>query len=153
VVLASIEGLQSVRGNLTNNFVRAVEAIASNAHVYLTGVGKSGIIATKIAATSEHRHTRDIPTPARRFPVTSVLSAKTTSSSQSARAVKRANDFLSDLKKSGTTIIPSHRTQPQWPHSPTSFSTCDHREACPLNSPHNQYHRGTGRVTPSPSHS
>src|SRR5437763_12517567 len=47
-----IEGLQSVRENLTTNFVRAVEAIASSkAHVYVTGLGKSGIIATKIAAT------------------------------------------------------------------------------------------------------
>ncbi len=44
--------LQSVRGNLTANFVRAVEVIASSkAHVYVTGLGKSGIIATKIAAT------------------------------------------------------------------------------------------------------
>src|SRR5215475_1117125 len=47
-----IEGLQSVRATLNGSFVRAVELIASsNGHVYVTGVGKSGIIANKIAAT------------------------------------------------------------------------------------------------------
>jgi arabinose-5-phosphate isomerase len=52
VLEIEIEGLQSVRTNLNENFVRAVEAIAScKGHVYVTGAGKSGIIATKIAAT------------------------------------------------------------------------------------------------------
>src|SRR5206468_13080613 len=47
-----IEGLQSVRSHLNSNFARAVEVIASSkGHVYVTGAGKSGIIATKIAAT------------------------------------------------------------------------------------------------------
>src|SRR5438046_10594788 len=47
-----IEGLQSVRSNLSNHFTRAVELIASaKGHVYVTGAGKSGIIATKIGAT------------------------------------------------------------------------------------------------------
>ena len=47
-----IEGLEAVRSNINENFVRAVELIASsNGHVYVTGTGKSGIIATKIAAT------------------------------------------------------------------------------------------------------
>src|SRR5437773_4277798 len=47
-----IEGLQSVRSNLSSHFARAVEMIASaKGHVYVTGAGKSGIIATKIGAT------------------------------------------------------------------------------------------------------
>src|SRR5690348_1762275 len=47
-----IEGLQSVRSSLNGSFVGAVELLASApGHVYVTGVGKSGIIANKIAAT------------------------------------------------------------------------------------------------------
>src|SRR5438552_19134231 len=47
-----IEGLQSVRSNLSNHFARAVEMIGSaKGHVYVTGAGKSGIIATNIGAT------------------------------------------------------------------------------------------------------
>src|SRR5204863_1139586 len=52
VLEIEIEGLEAVRSNINENFVRAVELIASsNGHVYVTGTGKSGIIATKIAAT------------------------------------------------------------------------------------------------------
>jgi arabinose-5-phosphate isomerase len=52
VIDIEIEGLQSVRSNLDSGFVSAVEAIASCAgQVFVTGVGKSGIIARKIAAT------------------------------------------------------------------------------------------------------
>jgi arabinose-5-phosphate isomerase len=47
-----IEGLQSVRSHLNDQFVAAVQAIAtSDGQVFVTGVGKSGIIAQKIAAT------------------------------------------------------------------------------------------------------
>lgn len=47
-----IEGLQSVRANLTDKFALAVRMIAScSGQVFLTGVGKSGIVARKIAAT------------------------------------------------------------------------------------------------------
>jgi arabinose-5-phosphate isomerase len=47
-----IEALQSVRATLDGKFAEAVEVIAAcKGQVVLTGVGKSGIIATKIAAT------------------------------------------------------------------------------------------------------
>jgi arabinose-5-phosphate isomerase len=47
-----IEALQSVRATLDGRFAEAVEIIAAcKGQVVLTGVGKSGIIATKIAAT------------------------------------------------------------------------------------------------------
>jgi arabinose-5-phosphate isomerase len=47
-----IEGLQSVRSNLTQKFVEAVEILAAcDGHIFVTGVGKSGIIARKIAST------------------------------------------------------------------------------------------------------
>jgi arabinose-5-phosphate isomerase len=46
-----IEGLQFVRANVNDKF-EAVEAIAAcEGHIFVTGVGKSGIIAQKIAAT------------------------------------------------------------------------------------------------------
>jgi arabinose-5-phosphate isomerase len=47
-----IEALQSVAGSLSNEFARAVHAIVSSrGRVILMGIGKSGIIANKIAAT------------------------------------------------------------------------------------------------------
>jgi len=47
-----IEGLQSVRSHLNDQFVAAVQAIAtSDGQVFVTGVGKSAIIAQKIAST------------------------------------------------------------------------------------------------------
>jgi arabinose-5-phosphate isomerase len=47
-----IEGLQSIRANLTEQFAVAVRMIAScEGQICVTGIGKSGIVATKIAAT------------------------------------------------------------------------------------------------------
>lgn len=47
-----IEALQSVRQNISSSFVRAVEVIAAcRGQVLVSGIGKSGIIGTKIAAT------------------------------------------------------------------------------------------------------
>ena len=47
-----IEALHSVRQNISSAFVRAVEVIAAcRGQVVVSGVGKSGIIGTKIAAT------------------------------------------------------------------------------------------------------
>jgi len=47
-----IEALRSVRQNISSAFVRAVEVIADcRGQVLVSGIGKSGIIGTKIAAT------------------------------------------------------------------------------------------------------
>src|SRR5262245_10513853 len=47
-----IEALRSVRQNISSAFVRAVEIIAEcRGQVLVSGIGKSGIIGTKIAAT------------------------------------------------------------------------------------------------------
>jgi arabinose-5-phosphate isomerase len=47
-----IEALQSVRNNLPASIVQAVEVIADcSGQVFVTGIGKSGIIGSKIAAT------------------------------------------------------------------------------------------------------
>ena len=47
-----IEALQSVRDNLSSQFEDAVQAIAGcEGQVFVSGIGKSGIIAQKMAAT------------------------------------------------------------------------------------------------------
>lgn len=52
VIGIEIEGLERVRDRLSNNFVRAVGILLeTRGRVVLTGIGKSGLIARKIAAT------------------------------------------------------------------------------------------------------
>ncbi|HEY9161793.1 MAG TPA: KpsF/GutQ family sugar-phosphate isomerase [Desulfomonilia bacterium] len=52
VLAAEIEGLSGVLAQVDENFARAVDVIASSpGKVILTGVGKSGIVARKIAST------------------------------------------------------------------------------------------------------
>src|SRR2546426_8223021 len=47
-----IEGLKAVRSSISEKFATAVELIAAaQGQIFVTGVGKSGIIARKIAAT------------------------------------------------------------------------------------------------------
>ena len=47
-----IDALQSVRRNLNGSFAEAVDVIAAcGGHLFVTGIGKSGMIANKIAAT------------------------------------------------------------------------------------------------------
>ena len=47
-----IDGLRAAREQITAPFAEAVELIAnSSGQVFVTGVGKSGIVARKIAAT------------------------------------------------------------------------------------------------------
>src|SRR5690242_569153 len=47
-----IEALNSIRASISEDFERAVREIAAcSGKVVITGLGKSGIIATKIAAT------------------------------------------------------------------------------------------------------
>src|SRR5689334_9215656 len=52
VLNTEIEAIQSVRDNLTDSFTRAISMIAAcSGQLVVTGLGKSGIIAQKIAAT------------------------------------------------------------------------------------------------------
>src|SRR2546429_8446224 len=104
-----IEGLQSVRGNLTTNFVRAVEAIAaSKTHIYVTGAGKSGIIATKIAATLRSTGTPATflhPSEALHGDVGMVGKDDVVLSIGKSGETSELNALLRVLKKSGSTII------------------------------------------------
>jgi arabinose-5-phosphate isomerase len=134
-----IEGLQSVRGNLTNNFVRAVEAIASSkAHVYVTGVGKSGNIATKIAATLRSTGTPATflhPSEALHGDVGMVGKDDIILSIGKSGETSELISLLRVLKKSGTTII-SITSNSESSMAALSDIVLDlkiDREACPLN--------------------
>jgi arabinose-5-phosphate isomerase len=134
-----IEGLQSVRGNLTTNFVRAVEVIASSkAHVYVTGLGKSGIIAAKIAATF-----RSTGTPATFLHASEALHGDigVVGKDDIILSVGKSGEtselisLLRVLKKSGTTII-SITSNSESSVAALSDIVLDlkiDREACPLN--------------------
>ena len=51
VIDIEVEGLQSVREHLTEEFAQAVELVQScSGQVFVTGVGKSGIIANKFVS-------------------------------------------------------------------------------------------------------
>jgi len=134
-----IEGLQSVRSNLSNNFVRAVEVIASSkAHVYVTGVGKSGIIATKIAATLRSTGTPATflhPSEALHGDVGIVGKDDIILSIGKSGETSELISLLRILKKSGTTII-SITSNSESSMAALSDIVLDlkiAREACPLN--------------------
>ena len=109
VLEIEIEGLQSVRSNLNENFVRAVEAIASSkGHVYVTGAGKSGIIATKIAATLRSTGTPATflhPSEALHGDIGMVGPDDIVLSIGKSGETSELNELLRVLKKAGTTII------------------------------------------------
>src|SRR5580765_5978503 len=61
VLDVDIDALESVRDNIGSNFEAAVRMIAgSKGQVVVTGIGKSGIIAKKIAATFRSTGTQSI---------------------------------------------------------------------------------------------
>src|SRR5947209_3732790 len=134
-----IEGLQSVRSNLSNHFARAVEVIASaKGHVYVTGAGKSGIIATKIAATL-----RSTGTPATFLHPSEALHGDMGSVGKDdiilcigkSGETSELISLLRVLKKSGTTII-SITSNSESSMAALSDIVLDlkiDREACPLN--------------------
>jgi arabinose-5-phosphate isomerase len=134
-----IEGLQSVRANLTSDFARAVEVIASsNAHVYITGAGKSGIIATKIAATLRSTGTPATylhPSEALHGDVGMVGKNDVILSIGKSGETSELISLLRILKKSGTTII-SITSNSESSMAALSDIVLDlkiDREACPLN--------------------
>jgi arabinose-5-phosphate isomerase len=134
-----IEGLESVRSNLTVNFERAVEAIASSkVHVYVTGVGKSGIIAAKIAATLRSTGTPATflhPTDALHGDVGIVGKDDIILSIGKSGETSELISLLRILKKSGTTIIAitSNAESSMAGLSDIVLDLKIGREACPLN--------------------
>src|SRR5262249_43328439 len=104
-----IEGLHSVRSSLNDSFVRAVEVLAScTGHIYLTGVGKSGIIANKIAATLRSTGTASTYLPASEAlhgDVGIVGPDDVVLSIGKSGETRELNLLLTILRKNGATII------------------------------------------------
>jgi arabinose-5-phosphate isomerase len=139
VVDIEIEGLLSVRANLNGSFVRAVELLASApGHVYVTGVGKSGIIANKIAATL--RSTGTVATflsasEALHGDLGVVRQDDVVLSIGKSGETSELNLLLTILKRNGATII-SMTSNPESAMAALSDIVLDlkiAREACPLN--------------------
>jgi arabinose-5-phosphate isomerase len=139
VLNIEIEGLESVRSNLTEDFVRAVEVLASsNGHVYVTGVGKSGIIANKIAATLRSTGTLATYLPASEAlhgDIGVVRSGDVVLSIGKSGETSELNLLLTILKRNGATII-SLTSNPESAMAGLSDIVLDlkiAREACHLN--------------------
>jgi len=134
-----IEGLQSVRANVNADFVAAVDAIAAcSGHVFVAGVGKSGIIANKIAATM-----RSTGTPATFLHASDALHGDIgmVSSGDVILAIGKSgettelNSLLRILRKSGTFIIAmtSNAESAMASLANIVLDLKIPREACPLN--------------------
>jgi len=134
-----IEGLQSVRATLNGSFVRAVELIASsNGHVYVTGVGKSGIIANKIAATLRSTGSMATYLPASEAlhgDVGIVRSGDVVLSIGKSGETSELNLLLTILKRNGASIV-ALTSNPESAMAALSDIVLDvkiPREACHLN--------------------
>ncbi len=134
-----IEGLQSVRANLSQDYVNAVEIIAScKGQVVVTGVGKSGIIASKIAATF-----RSTGTPstflhsgeALHGDMAVVGAADVVLAVGKTGETTELNSLLRILKKNGNVIISltSNGNSSMAALSDVVLDLKVSREACPLN--------------------
>lgn len=139
VIDVEIEALQSVRDNMGSRFEAAVRLIAATkGQVVLTGIGKSGIIANKIAATFRSTGTQaiflqasealhgDIGAVGRQDVIVAI--GKSGESSE-------LNDLLRFVKKSGARVI-SITSNPTSAMAKLSDIVLDlkvPREACPLN--------------------
>jgi arabinose-5-phosphate isomerase len=134
-----IAAIQSVRNNLSDHFVAAVEMIAGcDGQILVTGVGKSGIIAQKIASTF-----RSTGTPATFLHAGDALHGDLgiVRAQDVVLAIGKSgesselNTLLTFLKKNGTRII-SITANPHSALAALSDMVLElkiPREACPLN--------------------
>jgi arabinose-5-phosphate isomerase len=134
-----IAAVQSVRDSLTDNFVRAVEMIADcRGQVLVTGVGKSGIIAQKIASTF-----RSTGTPATFLHAGDALHGDIgiVQDEDVVLAIGKSgetgelNTLLRFLKKNGTRVIAmtANGSSPLAALADIVLELKIPREACPLN--------------------
>jgi arabinose-5-phosphate isomerase len=139
VLDVEIEALQQIRAGLTPEFSRAVELIHNCAgHLFVTGVGKSGIIGQKIAATL-----RSTGTPATFFQASEALHGDVgiIRSEDLILAIGKAgettelNSLLKLLKAQGTTVlsITSNGSSTMASLSDLVLDLKIVKEACPLN--------------------
>ena len=134
-----IEGLQAVRSNIDDCFVTAVERIAScQGQLFITGVGKSGIVANKIAATLRSTGTGATflhSGEALHGDVGIIRSDDIVVALGKSGETAELNSLLRILKKQGTTIISmtSSASSPMALLSDIVLNLTIPREACPLN--------------------
>jgi arabinose-5-phosphate isomerase len=139
VIDIEIEGLQAVRRHLTPEFQKAVEVIADcKGQVFVTGIGKSGIIASKIAATLCSTGTRAIflhAAEALHGDIGAVRAEDVVLALGKTGESTELNELLRALRKNGNVII-SLTANPDSAMAKLSDVIVDlgnNREACPLN--------------------
>jgi arabinose-5-phosphate isomerase len=139
VLEIEIEGLQAVRANLGAEFITAVEAIAQcQGHIFVAGVGKSGIIASKIAATMRSTGTAATflhAAEALHGDLGMVRKADLVIAIGKSGETTELNSLLRILRKNGTLIIgmTSNSGSAMAAMSDIVLDLSIPREACPLN--------------------
>ena len=139
VIDVEIEALQSVRRHLTDAFEEAVQMIAaSEGQILVTGIGKSGIIASKIAATLRSTGTPSIflhASEALHGDLGIVRQEDVVLAIGKSGETTELNTLLRVLKKSGTLIISmtSNADSSMAALSDLVLYLDVPREACPLN--------------------
>jgi len=139
VIDVEIEALQSVRDNLGSRFEAAVRLIAAaKGQVVVTGIGKSGIIANKVAATLRSTGTQAIflqASEALHGDIGVVGNQDVMVAIGKSGESNELNDLLRFVKKSGAKVI-SITSSPSSAMAKLSDIVLDlkvPREACPLN--------------------
>jgi arabinose-5-phosphate isomerase len=139
VIDVEIDALQSVRDNMGTRFEAAVRLIAATkGQVVVTGIGKSGIIANKIAATLRSTGTQAIflhASEALHGDIGAVGSRDVMIAIGKSGETSELNDLLRFVKKSGARVI-SITSNPTSAMAKLSDIVLDlkvPREACPLN--------------------
>src|SRR5215813_5067086 len=134
-----IEALRSVRLNISSAFVRAVELIAGcRGQVLVSGIGKSGIIGTKIAATLRSMGTPAVflhPGEALHGDVGTVREEDVILAIGKSGETSELNTFLRVVRKIGVPVIAitSNGSSSMAALSEIVIDLKIPREACPLN--------------------
>ena len=139
VIDVEIEALQSVRDSMGSQFEAAVRMIAgAKGQVVVTGIGKSGIIANKIAATFRSTGTQSIflhASEALHGDIGAVGRHDVMIAIGKSGETSELNDLLRFVKKSGARVISitSNATSAMAKLSDIVLDLKVPREACPLN--------------------
>lgn len=134
-----IEALRSVRENISSSFVRVVEMIAAcRGQVLVSGIGKSGIIGTKIAATLRSMGTTAVflhPGEALHGDVGTVREEDIILAIGKSGETSELNTFLRVIRKIGVPVIAitSNGNSSMAALSDVVLDLKIPREACPLN--------------------
>ena len=109
VLLIEEQGLAAVRGKIGDEFVKVVESVQSCAgRLVITGIGKSGLVGQKIAATLNSTGTPSFflhPVEAMHGDLGMVMASDVILAISYSGETIELNGLLSSLKKRGNTII------------------------------------------------